>query len=329
MRVTRLTENMFDACAEFWWSLYRDTQYVHRPDGYQTLNTDPIGPQYFLKYLDDGLSNDYPDHWQGRVTDDSIVIAENGGKIEGVLVSAIDRDKQTGSILSAYVSRDAQGRKIAECMLVEALNRFRDLGLRGAKAAPGGRSMEVECPIHLALLQSGFGWEGNWDPACPDETYGVFLGGSLAQFSVDGEIHRRAEQLKNEGIKIERVERNHFPSLRRLDTGDLVDSIDDRDANKCAFVALVDGLAVGWTFEVMVFEDEGRKLCKVGPEVIPSYRRRGIAKILHHLGIEEAVRRGATGGWTATGIFNPARIIYHSVGWRYWYTSFGNMSTLL
>ena len=286
MRLARFRQNQQDACAEFWWSLYRDMPYVHRPDGYQTLNTAPIGPEYFVKHLGYGLSSDdYPSRWQGKVADDSIFVVENGGKIEGVLVSAIDSHTHTGSILSAYVSRDAQGRETAECMLTEALNHFRKLGLRRAEAAPRrGSSMEVESPIHLALLESGFGWENDWEPAHPNETYGVFLGGSLEQFSVGPKIHRRVEELQSEGIKIERAERDSFPSLRRLDTGEIVDSIDDGDGNESAFVALVDGLAVGWTFEIMVFEDEGRKLCQVGPEVIPSYRRRGIGKVLQRLG---------------------------------------------
>ena len=49
MKIVRFNENLLDACAEFWWSIYEDMMYVHRPDGYQTVNTPPIGPGYFVK----------------------------------------------------------------------------------------------------------------------------------------------------------------------------------------------------------------------------------------------------------------------------------------
>ena len=104
MKIIRYNENLLDACAEFWWSIYKDMPYVHRPDGYQTINTPPIGPnpEYFVKYLKDGLSG----HWCGKVTDDSIVLAVDGEKVEGILINSIDREKLTGNILSAYMRRD-------------------------------------------------------------------------------------------------------------------------------------------------------------------------------------------------------------------------------
>lgn len=123
------------------------------------------------------------------------------------------------------------------------------------------------------------------------------------------------------------MDRGQKVKLQRLDTGLEVDPF-GADSN-CAFVGLVNGLVIGWTFEVCVFRDEGGMMGMVGPEVIPSYRRRGIGKVLHHLGTEEVVRQGAQGGWRGTEIYNPARLIYQSVGWRYWYTSFGRMSRIL
>jgi GNAT superfamily N-acetyltransferase len=132
----------------------------------------------------------------------------------------------------------------------------------------------------------------------------------------------RCEQLRTQGISIERCERDRLP-IRRLDTGA---EINVEKESGCVIVARVDGRAVGWTFEILVFEDEGRKLSMVGPEVIPSYRHRGIGKVVHHLGTEEAVRRGAQGGWTATGLQNPARFIYRSVGYQYWYTAYSDLS---
>lgn len=184
--------------------------------------------------------------------------------------------------------------------------------------------MEVECPIHLALLDAGCAWENDWRPGYPEHEYGVFLGGSLDGFCLRPEIGDKIATLHQQGVTIQCCLRDQFSSLRRLDTGVIVDTIDGN--SDCAFVAFVDGLAVGWTFEISVFEDEGRMISQVEPEVIPSYRRRGIGKVLHHLGTEEAVRQGAQYGWTATQIHNPARLIYRSVGFRYWYMCFSGMS---
>jgi ribosomal protein S18 acetylase RimI-like enzyme len=329
MKVIRFRENLLNSCAEFWWGIYEHMPYVHRPDGYQTLNTPPITPEYFIENIRWGLGcRDGASSWAGEVTEDGVFLAEEGGKIEGILVSSVNGEKRTGNILSAYVQRNARGREAADRLLEHALEHFRRLRLPRVVAAPGrGSSMEVECPIHLSLLGEGFAWEQDWKPAYPNEAYGVFLGGSLEGFRLQPEIREKIEQLRKEGIAIERVDRGQKVRLQRLDTGLKVDPF-DADSN-CAFVGFVNDLVVGWTFEVSVFRDEGRILAMVGPEVIPSYRRRGIGKVLHHLGMEEAVRQGAQGGWTATEIYNPARLIYQSVGWRYWYTSFGRMSRIL
>jgi GNAT superfamily N-acetyltransferase len=311
---------MLDAYAEFWWSIYKDMPYVHRPDGGQTLNTPPISPEYFIKHLKAGFSSAwyFP---KGNITDDSVIIVEDEGKTSGILVSSIDHEKLTGNILSCYVQRNQRGRELAASLLSESLERFRKMGLYRVVAAPDHKTMEVECPIHLALFNEGFGFNGIYSNEC----YGVFLGGSLEGFSLRPEIKEKIEQLRKDGITIERCVRGQFPNLRRLDTGE--EKVLGHD--ECEFFAFVNGLAVGWTFEVSVFEDEGRILCQVGPEVIPSFRGRGIGKVLHHLGIEEAKKQGAEGGWTATGIDNPARFIYRSVGWQYWYMCFSDMSKQL
>ena len=60
--------------------------------------------------------------------------------------------------------------------------------------------------------------------------------------------------------------------------------------------------------------------------VIPSYRRRGIGKVLFHLAIEEMVRRGATHGFGGAGIYDPLRLIMKSVGYQYWYAAFPEMT---
>ncbi|MBM3240069.1 GNAT family N-acetyltransferase [Candidatus Poribacteria bacterium] len=88
-------------------------------------------------------------------------------------------------------------------------------------------------------------------------------------------------------------------------------------------------MALRTGMEMGVNTDEGRVLGLTTPKVIPSYRRRGIGKVLYHLGIEEVVRQGAQYGYTVTGIHNPARLIYRSVGFKYWYTHFWEMSKQL
>jgi len=306
---------MLDACAEFWWSIYEHKPYVHPPDTYPTVNTPPIGKEYFVKRLKAGLSGCDTQHWAGEVTDDSIVLAEDGGKVEGILVCSIDREKLIGNILSAYMQRDARGREIADRLLSEALDRFRKMRLRRVVAGVGGK-MEVQCPIHLALLDAGFSWQKLWWDYC------VWLGGSLEGFRLQPEIMERIEKLRKEGVTFERCVKEQSPSLRWMDDGREI-KIDDK--SHCAFIAFVNGIVVGCTFEVMTWEEEGEILCMVGPAVSRNYRRRGIGKVLQHLGTEEAVRQGARYGFNSTEIHNPARLVYQSVGFRYWYTDFGRM----
>lgn len=318
MGVARYHESMADACADFWWSIYQDMPYVHRPDGYQSMNSLPVGPDYFTKHLQDGLNGEHTGHWCGEVTPESILVAEDGGHVEGILVGSTDQERGSANILSAYMRRNARGRGIAAVILSEALAIFERVGLSRVVAAPdGSKSMEVECPLHLALLEAGFSSQEE-----PDE-YGVFLGGSLEGFMLSPEVHARLDELGKRGITFERHARGEALELRRLDTGEVV----PRDAGAHAqFVALVDGLAVGWTFDVITWEDEGRTMGAAGPFVIPSYRGKGIGKALQHLGTDEVVRRGATAGWQGTTINNPARFVYHSIGWSYWYTSYGRLA---
>jgi len=176
--------------------------------------------------------------------------------------------------------------------------------------------MEVQCPIHLALLDAGFAWEKIW------WEYGILLGGSLEGFRLQPEITEKIEKLRREGVIFERCVHSQFPNLRWVDDGREI-KIDDK--SHCAFVAFANGLVVGCTFEVMTWEEEGLILCMVGPAVGRNYRRKGIGKVLQHLGTEEAVRQGAQYGFNGTDIHNPARFVYQSVGFRYWYTDFGSM----
>jgi len=117
VKIVQFNENKLAECAEFWWSIYKDMMYVHRPDGYQTVNTSPIGPQYFVKHLNAGLSGRHTRRWCGEVTDDSIFLAVDGEKVEGILVSSINRENLTANILSAYMHRTRRGREIANKVL--------------------------------------------------------------------------------------------------------------------------------------------------------------------------------------------------------------------
>ena len=147
--------------------------YVHRPDGWVTINTLPIAPEFFGEHLKAGFSG--ASYWKGDVTDDSVILIEDAGKVEGILVCSIDKEKLTGNILSCYVRRNYRGREIAEHLLSEALEHFRKCakpsrisGLELHKAVATG-ALEVECPIHLAMLDAGFVWEDNWAQS-PDES---------------------------------------------------------------------------------------------------------------------------------------------------------------
>jgi len=310
---------MLDECAQFWWELYKDMPYVHRSDGITIINVPPVGPEYFIKTFND----------------DSVILAEDEGRLAGMLVCSIEEEKRTGNIMSCYVPRDLRGREIADRLLAEALEHFRKMELCRAVAAPGGgKTMEVECPIHLAVLDAGFGWgtwENDWQPVCVDkDQYGVFLGGSLEGFRLQPEILEKKEKLHREGIEIKRVTQEEFHNLRRYDTGDIMDkSILEYDG--ATFVALVDGLAVGWLSALSVEDDDppGVTTGEAIPEVVPMYQRRGIGKTLYHLGIDDIVQRGVVCGWTHTGIYSPARLIYRSIGYRYWCATFDSMSKRL
>jgi len=204
MRIIRYNENRLDAYASFWWSIYKDMPYAHGPDGYPTINTQHIGPEYFVKCLKAGLSACDTKHWAGEVTDENIVLAEDEGKVKGILVCSINHERLTGNILSAYMPRDARGLEVADGLLGEALERFRKMGLHRVVAGPGGsglrdaRTLEAECPIHLVLFDERFAWN-NWslwsmDGWQWDQEYCVFLGGSLDGFRLRSEITEKIEK---------------------------------------------------------------------------------------------------------------------------------------
>ena len=331
MRIIRYNENRLDECAEFWWSLYEHMPYVISPDCFQTVNTPPIGvdSEYFVRILLTGLNGSKPKRWAGEVTEDNIILAEDKGKVAGILVCSVDRGTLTGNIMSAFMHRSYYGREVADMLLSEAIERFQKLGLHHVVASPGYRGgMEVECPIHLTLLDAGFGFMGIY----PNECYGVFLGGSLKNFCLQPEIKERVEKFHQEGIEIKRLTTDQMRDIRRADTGEKY-TFRSAVGNRIGIVALIDGLAIGQSMTEIWPPGKpdmyGRLLGEATIAITPRFRGKGIAKVLYHLGIEELVRQGVQGGHTATGITNPARFIYRSIGYRYWYKCFSDMSRQL
>lgn len=346
MVVTNFSDDKRDVCAGFWWKIYEHMSYVHLPDGYQNVQSHSyLDPDYFLKRLDPGLSCNNTKRWHGEVRHDTIFLAWNGDDLQGILVCSMDEEEKAGGILSAFMHRNAAGQVAAAQLLGEALQFFQKSGADVVCAAPSvSKTLEAECPIHLALLDAGFAWQDNWESAQDEKGdafiksgpgYEVFLGGSLAEFEIGPDIRERIARLESLGIKIERYTPDRFDSIYRIDTQDKVHLPGDEQRNvyqgkiegECTFVALMDEYAVGWLWEINTYsdgEENGTPRVMGGcvPMVVPQYRNTGIGKALYYLGIEEAIKQGAQHGWTATGMHNTARMIYQSIGYQYWYLGF-------
>ena len=319
METTRFSRDLRDACSDFWWQLYHDRPYVHRPDGYDWVNGTPMGPHYFARHLGAGLSNKHTDHWQGDVTDGGIFVAMDRGMVCGLLVTAIQQSERVGSVLSAFAPSDVQGRQTTDRLLDEALAYFRDLELTVAVAAPPTRTVEVQSPLYLSLMDAGFGWDkSRW----PHNPYGVFLGGSIAGFRVGPHIRAGIERLRRAGIAIRRCSPEEAGELLYHDSDT---KVGERE-RKVRAIAEVDGRVVGhavaetateWAEEPPNQRIWGESI----PLVLPAFRDRGVGKALYHLGVEWLVETGATCTYLATDIDNPAQFIYRSTPLRYWYTS--------
>ena len=325
MKIVEYDESLVDKCAEFWWSLYEHMPYVHRPDGFDTVNGEPIGSHYFIKHLKAGLRGDDPQHWCGNVTDDSIFLAVDNGKVEGILITSIDYKKQLGNIISGFVRRNLKGRQVAEYLLKNMFQYFQKVQLKNIIAAPPTRTLEVESTFYLALLDTGFACDYNQFP--DNARYGIFLGGSLKGFYLKPEITEKMEKLRKEGIEFERCTADQVQDLRFYDSGKKMD-LGEADVT---FVALKDNLVVGQAQSVITWTDwaeeppHGRILGETVPFVVLQFRQRGIGKVLYHLGIKEIVKRGAECGFIHTEENNPARFIYRSIGYHYWYVSICGM----
>lgn len=309
MGTVRFSRDMMDACSSSWWSLYRDLPYVHGPDGYDWVNGAPMGPHYFARHLEAGLSGKHAEHWQGAVTDDSIFVAMEAGRINGLLIAAVRPKERTGNVLSAFAANDVRGRETTGRLLDEALAHFRALELTTAVAAPPPRTVEVQSPIYLSPMDAGFGWnKSRW----PDNPYGVFLGGSIREFRVRPEIRERIETLRSEGVEIRRCSPEKARELRYYDSEV---KVGDKERN-------VRAIAVAETATAWAEEPPSQRIWgEAIPLVVPDFRGRGIGKVLYHLGVAWLVEQGAVCTHLATDIDNPAQFIYRSTPLRYWYTS--------
>lgn len=95
MKILQYDDALLDECAAFWWTIYEHMPYVHRPDGHQTINTPSIGPWYLSKTLQEGFRN--ASYWLGDViTEDSVFLAMDSGRVAGILVCSVDEEQRTG-----------------------------------------------------------------------------------------------------------------------------------------------------------------------------------------------------------------------------------------
>jgi len=332
MHVINYDGKWLTECTDFWWSLYSWKPYVVRPDGYEHPNVASTCPETFVRQLDDAFSRRSLSHWCGEVTPESIFLAKTKAGVAGIMITATNRDEATGYIRSGFMPCDATGTRAAALLLDETLDYLRKRGVRNAILGPTW-ALEIESPLHIAALNAGFVCGDRWARTLePDDVgmrfdtgYEIYMGGNLQGFTVPPEIKMQAASLSVEGITFRCCTLAEAKGLRRLDNGEPPDL---EPQLEFVFVALAKNRMVGWT---------GKTPCRDQPEVmaspggadglfvIPSYRRRGIGKVLFHLATEEIVRRGATHGFGGAGIYDPLRLIMKSVGYQYWYAAFPEM----
>jgi len=335
VEITSYHNSMLDDWTELWWNLYGDKPYVMRPDGYQAMNTARIGPQYLEEYLVRGLGQE-TEQWFGWVSPESIFVACDGGKVQGILITSVNYSDMTGNILSAFAERNQRGLQITHALLKAALSYFRKLDLR--EAITPTSCLEVESPIYLSLLEEGFAWHDNWEQG--GDTYGdmviraypghlVYMGRLLEDFELKPEIKQSIECLHTQGVDFEVLSVDQLSERPRADTGKPPDELNPKNSIPSS-AAIVDGSLVGWIGHIGVAEeDSGMAARACGIHVIPDYRRRGIGKVLYHLGIQAMVGRGAEYGYGSAGICSPSRLILHSAGYQCWHIGFMPMTKSL
>jgi len=335
MRIIPYNENMLDACSEFWWRLYGEHPYVIRPDGYEHPNTPSVGPHTFKEQIQEALSGHALSHWQGEVCAESIMLVEEEGSICGIMLSAVNREEHIGYIRSGFMVRDVKGAKVADFLLDETLTYLRRLGGLERVVLGPSWALEAESPLHIAALNVGFACEDKWTRMIGEEDIGemsdpgyeAYMGGPLKHFRLGYEIKQTIKRLREQGITFRRCTLEEARSQRRLDTCQPPD-IGEREEG-FVFMALTDERVVGYTWQ---------EPCWGGPDfiaplggschtlVLPSHRRRGIGKVLLHLAMEELVRQGAEYGFGGACVYDPVRRIMSSVGFRYWYMAFPQMT---
>ena len=330
MQIVPYDDNLLEQCTTLWWRLYGDRPYVIRPDGYQMMNTARIGPEFFGECFSKSLN------WFGQVDTESIFVAKNQGRVVGMLVSSVNHDEHAGNILVSFTNRDNTGREVTEELMQKALSYFHKLGLHRANVGMG--ALEVESPIYLAALEAGFSWQDNWEQA-EDKSWNPLvraypgfllqLGGSLDGFELSAEISQTIARLNKQGVDFKVMSVDEIGEHRRADTKKPPDDLNPQGSIPSS-VALVNGELVGWFEHIGVTQEHSGMAARAcGLQVIPNYRKRGIGKAMYHLGVQAMVEHGAEYGYEQAGVYSPARLILRSVGYRYWYTSFWEMTKSL
>ena len=334
MRVTRYSEDRLDDCAAFWWQLYEERPYVVRPDGYEHPRTSTVGRDTFVDQIADALGGRDPSHWRGHVSPETILLAVEAERVCGILLAATKDEEATGYIRSGFMTHDGKGMVVADALLDRMLSCLCDIGMKRAVLGPS-YALEVESPLHIAALNVGFACDGKWARTIGQEDLGtrsdpgyvIWMGGPIRDFKVTEEIHQEIERLREEGITVRQCTLSEIQELRRLDTGQPPDI--DECETEFFFVALSDGRLVGWTGHTPCREGQPQIMAPPGGanmRVVPSHRRRGIGTVLFHLATAEYARLGAEYGYVGAGVYDPLRRIMRSVGYRYWYTAFPEMT---
>ncbi|NKB72380.1 MAG: GNAT family N-acetyltransferase [Candidatus Latescibacteria bacterium] len=338
MQVTKYSEDRLNDCAAFWWQLYHGRPYLVRPDGYEHPKTPSVGRDTFVDQIEGALGGRQLSHWGGEVSPETILLAVEAERVCGVILAAIKEEEETGYIRSGFMGHDSKGMGVAEALLDRMLSRLCDMGMKKAVLGASG-ALEAESPLHIAALNAGFACAEKWVRIVDQEDLGtrpdpghiIWMGGPIKDFKVGEEMHREIERLRGEGITLRQCTLPEVQGLRRQDTGQPPD-IDESDT-EFFFVALCDGQLVGWTGHTPCRSGQPEIMAPPGGphnmRVVPSYRRRGIGKVLFHLATAEYVRLGAEYGYGGAGVYDPLRRIMRSVGYQHWYAAYPEMSLKL
>jgi GNAT superfamily N-acetyltransferase len=310
-----------EPCATFWWEIYKDQPYVHKPDAYEWPMGEHVGPYFCEAYLKDGLSGDSVGHFRGEVDNDSIWVATDGGEVAGFLVTSINREDEIGNIVSGFAHPTGHGRSAMNRLVAAAIDRFKETGLSKAFIAPGSISLEVNSPLYHAPWDHGFGLSESDDSA-----YYVFLGGSLVGWQMKSHHEWRTfgKQVLRRGDATEARNLELHPDLE----------IDEGMLEEMSVAAISDGRVIGYahTSYEKSWTETGptQRLCgKPTPKIIPEFRGRGLGKVLYHQRLGLAIDKGANCSYTVTEVDNPARHVYQSAPSQTWFTCRGSFQAVV